>query len=99
MKKIINQLYTEVQNALNEPEPHDYYERLERIEALVKRLRATSEGSMILCRTAYNKGFADAMKDDIYSEEPSFNPPYKIDDDRHADYSFGFQMGVKEYES
>ncbi len=50
-------------------------------------------------RTAYNKGFADAMKDDIYSEEPSFNPPYKIDDDRHADYSFGFQMGVKEYDS
>jgi len=95
MNKIINQLYTEVQNALNEPEPHDYYERLERIEALVKRLRATSEGSMILCRTAYNKGFADAMSGD------NFNPPYKFKDDpdRHADYSFGFQMGVKEYES
>jgi len=43
MKKIIYQLHTEVQDALNEPEPHDYYERLVRMEALVKKLRATSE--------------------------------------------------------
>ena len=92
MNKIINQLYTEVQNALNEPEPHDYYERLERIETLVKRLRATSEDTMILSRTAYNKGFSDAMSGD------NFQRIYK-DDKRHADYSFGFQMGVKEYES
>ncbi len=93
MKKIIYQLHTEVQDALNEPEPHDYYERLERIESLVKKLRATSEDTMILSRTAYNKGFADAMSGD------NFNPPYEIKDDRHADYSFGFQMGCKEYES
>ena len=38
MKTIINQLHTEVQNALNESEPHDYYERLVRMETLVKRL-------------------------------------------------------------
>tara|TARA_R110002020_G_scaffold284030_1_gene499655 strand:+ start:283 stop:564 length:282 start_codon:yes stop_codon:yes gene_type:complete len=93
MKKIIYQLHTEVQDALNEPEPHDYYERLVRMEALVKKLRATSEDTMILSRTAYNKGFSDAMSGD------NFNPPYKIKDDRHADYSFGFQMGCKEYES
>jgi hypothetical protein len=43
IKKIIYQLHTEVQDALNQPEPHDYYERLERIESLVKKLRATSE--------------------------------------------------------
>lgn len=95
MNTIINQLHTEVQNALNETEPHDYYERLERMESLVKRLRVTSEDTMILSRTAYNKGFADAMSGD------NFNPPYKhsSDPDRHADYSFGFQMGCKEYES
>jgi hypothetical protein len=93
MKKLIYQLHTEVQDALNEPEPHDYYERLERMEALVKKLRAESEGTMILSRTAYNKGFSDAMAGD------NFNPPYKINDDRHADYSFGFQIGCKEYEA
>lgn len=95
LKNIIYQLHTEVQDALNEPEPHDYYERLERIESLVKKLRATSEDTMILSRTAYNKGFSDAMSGD------NFNPPYKhkTDPDRHADYSFGFQMGCKEYES
>lgn len=38
MKNIINKLYVEVQDALNETEPHDYYERLERIESLVKKL-------------------------------------------------------------
>jgi hypothetical protein len=43
MKNIIYQLHTEVQNALNEPEPHDYYERLERIESLVKKLRWLEE--------------------------------------------------------
>jgi len=95
MKKIIYQLHTEVQNALNEPEPHDYYDRLVRMETLVKRLRAESEGSMILSRSAYDKGFSDAMSGD------NFNSPYKFKDDpdRHADYSFGFQIGCKEYES
>jgi hypothetical protein len=39
MNNIITQLEVEVQNALNEPEPHDYYERLESIQALVKKLR------------------------------------------------------------
>jgi hypothetical protein len=92
MKKIIYQLHTEVQNALNEPEPHDYYERLERIESLVKRLRAESEDVMILSRTAYNKGFSDAMSGD------NFKRIYK-DEERHADYSHGFQMGIQEYES
>lgn len=78
IKKIIYQLHTEVQDALNQPEPHDYYERLERIESLVKKLRATSEDTMILSRTAYNKGFPDAVSGD------NSNPPYKIKDDRHA---------------
>jgi len=93
MKTVIKQLHSEVQNALNEPEPHDYYERLLRIEALVKKLRATSEDTMILSQTAYNKGFSDAMSGD------NFKPPYSTKDERHADYSFGFQMGVKEYDS
>jgi hypothetical protein len=96
MKETIQKLDAEVQGALDETEPHDYYERLVRIEALVKKLLAMSEVDvMILSKTAYNKGFADAMSGD------NFNPPYKhkTDPDRHADYSFGFQMGCKEYES
>jgi hypothetical protein len=95
MKETIQKLDAEVQGALDETEPHDYYERLVRIEALVKKLLAMSEVDvMILSKTAYNKGFADAMSGD------NFNPPYKhkTDPDRHADYSFGFQMGCKEYE-
>ena len=92
MKTIINQLHTEVQNALNESEPHDYYERLERIESLVKKLRAESEDIMIISQTAYNKGFSDAMSGD------PFNSPYRTKDERHADYSMGFTMGLKEYE-
>jgi hypothetical protein len=32
-------LHKEVQDALNEPEPHDYYERLERMERLIKILQ------------------------------------------------------------
>jgi hypothetical protein len=93
MKTEIQQLHNEVQNALNESEPHDYYERLERIESLVKKIRAKSEDIMILSQTAYNKGFSDAMSG------VNFKPPYSTKDERHADYSFGFQMGLKEYES
>jgi len=96
MKGTIEKLDAEVQSALDETEPHDYYERLVRIEALVKKLLTMVEVDvMILSKTAYNKGFADAMSGD------NFNPPYKhkTDPDRHADYSFGFQMGCKEYES
>ena len=96
MKRTIEKLDAEVQSALDETEPHDYYERLVRIEALVKKLLTMVEVDvMILSKTAYNKGFADAMSGD------NFNPPYKhnTDPDRHADYSFGFQMGCKEYES
>ena len=92
MKKVIQKLYSEVQDALNECEPHDYYERLERIESLVKKLRAESEDIMILSQTAYNKGFSDAMSGD------NFKSPYSTKDERHDDYSFGFTMGLKEYE-
>ncbi len=45
---------------------------------------------MIISRTAYNKGFSDAMN------EYSFHRIYK-DDERHADYSFGFDVGLNEY--
>jgi hypothetical protein len=83
-----------VQGALDETEPHDYYERLVRIEALVKKLLSMVEVDvMILSKTAYNKGFADAMSGDNY------NCPYSTKDERNADYAFGFQMGCKEYES
>ena len=93
LKGTLARLHSEVLSALNQSEPHDYYERLERIMALVKRLDAVGEDTMILSQTAYNKGFADAMSED------NFNPPYSTKDERHADYSFGFQMGVKEYDS
>lgn len=96
LRQTIKKLDEEVQDALDQTEPHDYYERLERIDALVKKLLAMVEVDvMILSKTAYNKGFADAMSGD------NFNPPYKhkTDPDRHADYAFGFQMGIKEYES
>lgn len=39
MKELIDELDAEVQSALDETEPHDYYERLVRIEALVKKLK------------------------------------------------------------
>ena len=90
MNTIINQLHTEVQNALNETEPHDYYERLERMDALVKKLRATSKDTMFLSRTAYNKGFSDGMSGDNY------NSPYSTKDERSADYAIGFDAGTKE---
>tara|TARA_X000001382_G_C3175783_1_gene180967 strand:+ start:691 stop:978 length:288 start_codon:yes stop_codon:yes gene_type:complete len=95
MKTIIKQLDTAIQQALNEPEPHDYYERLVLMQGLVKKLRAESEDSMILSRTAYDRGFSDAMQGD------NFNSPYsyKNNPNRHADYSFGFQIGINEYES
>jgi hypothetical protein len=93
MNNTIQQLDAEVQDALNETEPHDYYERLERIEALVKRLAVESEDMMILSQTAYNRGFSDGMSGDNY------NSPYSTKDERSADYAFGFQMGTKEYES
>ena len=90
MNKIITQLEVEAQDALNEPEPHDYYERPERIQALVKKLRKKAGDAMIISRTAYNKGYSDAMN------EYSFHRIYK-DDERHADYSFGFDVGLNEY--
>lgn len=93
MKETIPQLDAEVQDALNQTEPHDYYERLERIEALVKKLAVESEDMMILSQTAYNRGFSDGMSGDNY------NSPYSTKDERSADYAFGFQMGTKEYES
>jgi|TARA_R100000455_G_scaffold16912_1_gene8204 hypothetical protein len=95
MKKegTLNKLWQEVQDALDETEPHDYYERLVRIEGLVKKLMLVSEDTMILSKTAYNKGFADAMSGHGYS------CPYSTKDERAADYAFGFQMGIKEYES
>jgi hypothetical protein len=94
MKETIQKLDAEVQGALDETEPHDYYERLVRIEALVKKLLAMVEVDvMILSKTAYNKGFTDAMSGDNYKS------PYSTKDERSADYAFGFQMGIKEYES
>ena len=45
MNTIINKLHTEVQDALNEPEPHDYYERLERMESLINTLKVISENT------------------------------------------------------
>jgi len=91
----VHKLDWEVQDALNQSEPHDYYERLERMQALVKKLVTASGDIMIMSRTAYNKGFSDGMSGE------NFNPPYKrkSDPDRHADYSFGFQLGCEEYES
>ena len=47
MNNIITQLEVEAQDALNEPEPHDYYERLVRMEALVKKLN-TNEKTILL---------------------------------------------------
>lgn len=95
LRGTIAQLDKEVQDALNETEPHDYYERLDRMEALVKELKPLAKDIMILSMTAYNTGFSDGMSGD------NFNPPYKFssDPDRHADYSFGYQIGLKEYES
>ena len=93
MKETIEKLDAEVQDALKQCEPHDYYERLERMEALVKELKPLTGDIMILSKTAYNKGFADAMSGDNYS------CPYSTKDERAADYAFGFQMGTKEYES
>ena len=96
MKKfrgIIRDLDKEVQDALDQTEPHDYYERLERIDALVKKiLPFIYTDVMLLSQTAYNKGFADAMSGDNY------NSPYSTKDERSADYAMGFQMGIKEYE-
>jgi hypothetical protein len=89
----VHKLDQEVQDALNQTEPHDYYERLERIEALVKKLVAASGDIMILSRTAYNKGFSDGMSGDNY------NSPYSTKDERSADYTFGFDAGTKELES
>ncbi len=45
---------------------------------------------MIISRTAYNKGYSDAMNG---------YRCYRIykDDERHADYSFGFDVGLNEY--
>ena len=95
LRGTIAKLDAEVQLALDETEPHDYYERLVRIEALVKELTPMAKDIMILSMTAYNTGYTDGMSGD------NFNPPYKhkTDPDRHADYAFGFQMGTKEYES
>lgn len=94
MKETIQKLDAEVQGALDETEPHDYYERLVRIEALVKKLLAMVEMDvMILSKTAYNTGFSDAMSGDPY------NSPYTTKDERSADYAIGFQIGIKEYES
>ena len=68
--------------------------RAELARELLKWLEEQANGDdiMILSRTAYNKGFADAMSGD------NFHRIYK-DDKRHADYSHGFQMGIQEYES
>tara|TARA_X000001382_G_scaffold130036_2_gene123647 strand:- start:497 stop:799 length:303 start_codon:yes stop_codon:yes gene_type:complete len=95
LRGTIAKLNEEVQDALNQSEPHDYYERLERIEELVKELKPLAKDIMILSMTAYNTGYSDGMSGD------EFKPPYKhsSDPDRHADYSFGYQMGCKEYES
>ena len=93
LRGTIAKLDIEVQSALDETEPHDYYERLVRIEALVKELSPMAQDIMILSMTAYNTGFSDAMSGDPY------NSPYTTKDERSADYAFGFQIGTKEYES
>lgn len=93
LRETVAKLDKEVQDALDQTEPHDYYERLERIESLVQELKPLAKDIMILSKTAYNKGFADAMSGDNYS------CPYSTKDERSADYAFGFQMGTKEYES
>jgi|TARA_R100000951_G_scaffold105921_1_gene100028 hypothetical protein len=93
LRGTIAELDREVQNALDETEPHDYYERLVRIEALVKELSPMAQDIMILSMTAYNSGFSDAMSGDPY------NSPYTTKDERSADYALGFQIGINEYES
>ena len=93
LRGTIANLDREVQAALDETEPHDYYERLVRIEALVKELSPMAQDIMILSMTAYNTGFSDGMSGDNY------NSPYTTKDERSADYAFGFQIGTKEYES
>lgn len=93
LRGTIAQLDKEVQDALDETEPHDYYERLERIEALVRELKPLSKDIMILSMTAYNTGYSDAMSGD------PFKSPYTTKDERSLDYSFGFQMGLGEYKS
>ena len=93
LRGTIAQLDKEVQGALDETEPHDYYERLVRIEALVQELKPLAKDIMILSMTAYNTGYSDAMSGDNY------NSPYSTKDERSADYAFGFQIGTKEYES
>jgi hypothetical protein len=93
LRGTIAKLDIEVQSALDETEPHDYYERLVRIEALVKELSPMAQDIMILSMTAYNTGYTDGMSGDNYKS------PYSTKDERSADYAFGFQMGTKEYES
>lgn len=93
LRGTIAQLDKEVQDALDETEPHDYYERLVRIEELVKELKPLAKDIMILSMTAYNTGYSDAMSGD------PFKSPYTTKDERNADYAFGFQIGLKEYES
>ena len=94
MKTVIKQLDTAIQQALNEPEPHDYYERLVVMEGLVKKLISMlpKEPMMQLSRRAYQKGHSDALGGDAPSS------PYSKDDDRNADYSIGFVVGLREYQ-
>mgnify|MGYP000453835092 FL=1 len=93
LRGTIAKLDIEVHSALDETEPHDYYERLVRIQALVEELSPMAQDIMILSKTAYNKGFTDAMSGDNYKS------PYSTKDERSADYAIGFQIGIKEYES
>jgi hypothetical protein len=93
LRATIAKLDIEVQSALDETEPHDYYERLVRIEALVKELSPMVQDMMILSLSAYNTGFSDAD-----SGEP-YNSPYTTKDERNVDYAIGFQIGINEYES
>ena len=91
LRGTIAKLDREVQDALDQTEPHDYYDRLERMEALVKELKPLSKDIMILSMTAYNTGYSDAISGDAY------NCPYTTKDERSADYAFGFEIGLKEY--
>ena len=94
MKTVIKQLDTAIQQALNQPEPHDYYDRLVVMQGFVKKLISMlpKEPMMQLSRRAYQKGHSDALGGDAPSS------PYSKDDDRNADYSIGFVVGLREYQ-
>lgn len=101
MNKILNQreqLMHDIETILAGFDVDEQNELAQKLcDAVIKNfptehVQGENDDIMILSKTAYNKGFADAMSGH------GFYRIYK-DEKRHADYSHGFQMGIQEYES